>query len=150
MVGQYILTPNPSSLHGGNGSFYLLFPALMCAVLRIIYSQHLHDASRMIEIGEKSFPQIFRQEGLAQKVPVFHLTHNIHIATFKNLTNVYFCSHVLDFMDCYLVFFCRWLGGSQLCAQHHYLISPRGTYDFLNSTSVGRLIGSNCGSRRAI
>jgi RAD51-like protein 1 len=27
----------------------------------------------MIEIGEKSFPQIFRQEGLAQKVLMLHL-----------------------------------------------------------------------------
>jgi hypothetical protein len=28
---------------------------------------------RMIEIGQKSFPQIFRQEGLAQKVLILHM-----------------------------------------------------------------------------
>lgn len=45
----------------------------------VLHSQPSSDAlmplicCRMIEIGQKSFPQIFRQEGLAQKVLMLHI-----------------------------------------------------------------------------
>lgn len=108
MVEFCILILNPNSLHGGNWSFCLLLRSPKHTNWELSV-KCLHDVSRMIEIGEKSFPQIFRQEGLAQKVLMLHLVH-IHRHFENSLRCCTFVLIVLDFMGCYLVFFVQMAG----------------------------------------
>jgi hypothetical protein len=49
----------------------------------------------MIVICQKSFPQGFRQESLAQKVIIINLHHKMF-----DLSVLHFCAHVGDFFSC--------------------------------------------------
>jgi len=86
----------------------------------------------MIEIGQKSFPQIFRQEGLAQKVlilyySIIHILTCLCLGTFsiikkesygtllRYLSVLVLLFTISIFLVCCFIslfIFCRWLGGS--------------------------------------
>ena len=70
MAELCILTPNPSSLQGGSLVSAYCSPVPSMSFKKYLFLSTFMMYCRMIEIGQKSLPQIFRQEGLAQKVTV--------------------------------------------------------------------------------